>query len=94
MSPATPPTIEAIIHDLRAAHTATTQGQWTKGQTTHHTVAKRQTGQPYRVAEFRHADDALFCDLAHTFMPRLLDEIERLITAQGIPDDVRKQQSK
>lgn len=82
MSLATPPTIEAIIHDLRAAHAATTKGEWTKGQTTHHTVAKRQAGQPYRVAEFRHADDAQFCDLAHAFVPRLLDEIERLQRTQ------------
>lgn len=82
--------IDAIISDLRSSHAATTQGEWMKGETTHETVCKRDAGKPYRVASFRHADDAQFCDVAHAFVPRLLDELEKARAAleakQAEPD--------
>ena len=70
------PSIEAVMHDLRESHARTSKGEWSKGDTTHYTVAKRGDGKEYRIAEFRHADDAQFCDLAHAFVPRLIDEVE------------------
>lgn len=70
--------VAAIVSELRTSHAATTQGNWGKGKTTHHTAAKRKAGQPYHVAEFRHADDAQFCDLAHAHVPKLCDEVLRL----------------
>ena len=36
------------------------------------------TQEPYKITEFRHANDAQFCDLAHAFVPRLLSKIEVL----------------
>lgn len=74
--------IAAAIAELRASHAATTQGSWGKGKTSHHTASKRGAGQPYHVAEFRHADDAQFCDLAHAKVPALCDEVERLQAAR------------
>ena len=70
------PSIEAVMHALRASHARTSKGGWGKGDTTHKTVAKRGAGEPYWVAEFRHAADAQFCDLAHAFVPRLIAEVE------------------
>jgi len=67
---------EAMIHDLRGLHAQTTPGVWGKGQTTHHTVAKRDGSAPYRIAEFHHAADAAFCDAAHAFVPALLAQLE------------------
>lgn len=74
--------IAAAIAELRTSHAATTQGSWGKGKTSHHTASKRGAGQPYHVAEFRHADDAQFCDLAHAKVPALCDEVERLQAAR------------
>ena len=70
------PSIESVMHALRASHARTTKGEWGQGDTTHKTVAKRGAGEPYWVAEFRHAADAQFCDLAHAFVPRLIAEVE------------------
>lgn len=72
------PSLEAIIHDLRASHAQATAGTWGKGATTHETVSRTEGKQSYKVADFRHSNDAQFCDLAHAFTPRLLDEIESL----------------
>lgn len=72
------PGIEAIIHDMRESWARTTHGTWGKGDTTHETVARGGRKKEYKIADFRHADDAQFCDLAHAFTPRLLAEIESL----------------
>lgn len=53
-------------------------GAWGKGATTHETVSRAEGREPYKIAEFRHANDAQFCDLAHVFVPRLLSEIEAM----------------
>lgn len=62
-----------MIHDLAGLYAQTTPGKWGKGQTSHHTVSRREGQPPYRIAEFHHAHDAAFCDAAHTFMPTLLE---------------------
>lgn len=72
------PSIEPIIHDMRESWARTTHGTWGKGDTTHETVARGGREKEYKIADFRHADDAQFCDLAHAFTPRLLAEIESL----------------
>ena len=72
------PSLAAIIHDLRESYARTSPGTWGKGATTHETVSRAEGREPYKVAEFRHANDAQFCDLAHVFVPRLLSEIEAL----------------
>lgn len=72
------PSIEAVIHDMRESWARTTHGTWGKGDTTHETVARGGRKKEYKIADFRHADDAQFCDLAHAFTPRLLAEIESL----------------
>ena len=72
------PSLAAIIRDLRESHARTSPGAWGKGATTHETVSRTEGREPYKVAEFRHANDAQFCDLAHVFVPRLLSEIEAL----------------
>ena len=72
------PSLAAIIRDLRESHARTSPGAWGKGATTHETVSRAEGLAPYKVAEFRHANDAQFCDLAHVFVPRLLSEIEAL----------------
>lgn len=72
------PSLAAIIRDLRESHARTSPGAWGKGATTHETVSRSEGREPYKVAEFRHANDAQFCDLAHVFVPLLLSEIEAL----------------
>lgn len=69
--------LSLIIQDLRAQHSLATPGMWTRGSTSHQTVSERQGHEPYHVADFRHANDAAFCDLAHRHVPTLLDELER-----------------
>ena len=71
-------TIAAVIEGLRESHATTTQGQWCKGKTTHQTVARCQAGQLYHVAEFRHSDDADFCEQAHASVPKLLEYISEM----------------
>jgi len=63
------------INDLRGLHAQTTPGDWGKGQTTHHTVSRRKGQEPYRIAEFHHANDAAFCDAAHALFPLLLEAL-------------------
>lgn len=66
--------INAIISDLEVAHKSTTPGKWQKGQSTHETC--NEAG--YRIAEFRHSDDANFCDQAHNNFPKVLEYIRKL----------------
>lgn len=70
----TEPTIEEIIDSLEQAYAKTTTGTWKQGQTSHDTV----TENGYFVANFRHANDANFCDHAKNFLPRLLAHIRYL----------------
>lgn len=76
----TEPTIEEIIDSLEQAYAKTTTGTWKQGQTSHDTV----TENGYFVANFRHANDANFCDHAKNFLPRLLAHI-RYIQANQQP---------
>ena len=76
--------MDNIIHDLEESHKRTIQGTWQKGDTTHMTVAVLPDGKQYSIADFRHADDAQFCDLAHAFVPILIAEIRRLRAAMGL----------
>lgn len=79
---------------LREAHAATTKGRAVQfhprycpeaiGQpfsvwdTSHELSVIRETGSPYRLAEFRHAADALFMQEALNAAPSLLDAIDAL----------------
>ena len=63
---------ETLLADLKCTLAASTQGEWQKGATTHHTVT--ETG--YKIAEFHHASDALFCDVAHKLMPEIIGTLE------------------
>lgn len=69
-----------VIATLRELHADSTQGKWCKGISSHHTVSKRDGMEPYKIAEFRHAADAAFCDYAHANIPTLLDRIASLET--------------
>lgn len=66
--------IDSIIKVLRDAHSRTTQGCWTMGALINETIA-RVNDVATDVAKFRRVDDAKFCDLAHAFLPRIIDEI-------------------
>lgn len=73
--------IEDVIHDLKVLHAESTPGWWVKGNTTHDSVAVREGEiKPYAIGSFRHACDAAFIDAAHAWVPRLIEEIERLRT--------------
>lgn len=61
---------------LREALARTTDGKWGKGRTTHETVSRIDGREPYRIAEFHHADDAEFCDQAHALVGELLAELD------------------
>lgn len=78
--PALDSSLQTIISNMKKLHDATTQGRWMKGDTSHETVCQRKFGKPYKLADFRHADDASFVDYAHAHVPALLDEIARLRT--------------
>lgn len=76
--PAPDSNLETIISNMKKLHGMTTQGRWMKGDTSHETVCQRKVGKPYKLADFRHADDASFVDYAHAHVPALLNEIARL----------------
>lgn len=71
--------IEDIIHDLKVLHAESTPGWWVKGNTTHDSVSVRGSeDKPYTIGSFRHSCDAAFIDAAHAWIPRLIEEVERL----------------
>ena len=72
------PTLTEILQAFKVLHADSTPGEWSKGRTTHETVAVRPDQEPYRVAEFRHSADAQFCDAAHAYLPQVLQYIEQL----------------
>ena len=65
-------TTATLLADLKSSFAESTQGEWQKGATTHHTVT--ETG--YKIAEFHHASDAQFCDTAHKLMPEIIGTLE------------------
>lgn len=65
-------TLPPLLADLKGTLAASTNGEWQKGATTHHTVT--ETG--YKIAEFHHASDAQFCDVAHKLMPEIINMLE------------------
>ena len=67
--------LAVLLKTLRESHCRSLPGTWKRGKTTHHTI--NETG--YHVAEFRHADDAAFCDLAHNNLIALLDATHQLL---------------
>lgn len=69
--------IDYIIDALRKSHARTTQGNWAMGSLINETVSRTIHGDT-DVAKFRRTDDAHFCDLAHAFLPRVLDEYKSL----------------
>lgn len=73
------------IEELRAAHAATTQGEWGKGHATSTAVYKGRTSvcicQCFVTdsnVDSLPADNAAFIALAHNEFPAMLDEIESL----------------
>lgn len=70
-----PHDVERTIEDLRKLHELTTQGQWRCGQSSHETVSHAAGREDSHVAEFRHANDATFCDAAHNALPALLETL-------------------
>lgn len=80
-----PEPISDILSDLKESWKRTTPGSWGKGETTHKTVSRNEFKEEYHVAEFRHADDAQFCDLAHAFMPPVLQYITARDGSGAIP---------
>lgn len=78
MSNTAKPLTAEILQDLTALHSQTSAGKWTKGTSTHHTVAKQEGKEDYHIADFHHASDAAFVDVAHAYLPRLVQEVTRL----------------
>ena len=74
--------LDKLIAELEESYRHSTKGGWTKGNTTHHTVTKTN----YPIAEFHHASDAQFCDVAHGFMPRIIAELTKLNKLTGSGD--------
>lgn len=71
--------MDDILHDLAVLHSASTQGEWVKGDTTHDTVIERDGGKKqYHIASFHHASDAAFVDACHRWVPSVLAEVQRL----------------
>jgi hypothetical protein len=66
--------MRTLLQQLEDAYRYTTPGGWKKGLTTHHTVT--ETG--YHIAEFHHADDANFCDVAHNLAPQIIAALRQL----------------
>lgn len=64
-----------LAQQLQELHKHTTQGTWTRGETSHHIASNKGAGKPYKVAEFRHADDAQFCEFVHNNMPAILEAL-------------------
>jgi uncharacterized protein YdbL (DUF1318 family) len=70
-----------VLADLLTLHNRTSGGVWGQGVSSHQTVAKRDGHEDYRIADFRHARDASFVDVAHKYLPALVEEITRLRAA-------------
>ena len=85
MPPLPGPLNAEVLADLMTLHGRATKGVWAQGTSSHHTVAKRDGQEDYHIANFHHADDASFADVAHKYMPLLVarvTELERQNEAQ------------
>lgn len=71
-------TTTTLAQQLQALHARTTKGTWGRGETSHHIASNKGAGKHYRVAEFRHADDAEFCEFVHANMPAILEALGAL----------------
>lgn len=71
MTDCTPAQARELANSLTENFKASTQGTWGKGASTHETVARNFDQQKYKIADFRHADDAQFCDTAHLLAPKI-----------------------
>lgn len=76
----------ALAERLHAAYSASTAGAWCRGVGTHQIVAKVAGRPESRIAEFRHADDAHFCDVMHELAPAIIRELR----AQQAQQDARR----
>lgn len=74
-----------VLADLLTIHARTSKGVWSQGTSSHHTVAKREGAEDYHVANFHHADDASFVDVAHKYMPLLIDALRASRAALSHP---------
>lgn len=74
--------LKQLLDTLQAAYEGSTQGTWGKGMTTHHTVSDGCGYNRYPIAEFHHAADADFCDVAHEVAPLVVARAEELIEEQ------------
>lgn len=66
------------IDTLKLAYEQTTQGRWSEGRTSHHTVCNggRYERQAYPIGEFHHATDAEFVDYAHEHWQVLMEALQ------------------
>lgn len=67
-----------LADELEQFREDTTPGKWGKGSTTHETVATQTDGSKYHIADFRHAADAAFVDMAHRQARGIAAELRRL----------------
>jgi hypothetical protein len=65
---------DELIANIRGLFNDSTQGEWKKGATSHHTVT--ETG--YKIGEFHHASDAAFCDYMHGRAVDIITAIQEL----------------
>jgi formate-dependent nitrite reductase cytochrome c552 subunit len=73
-----PMTLAQKIEALLKAHQNTNGKGWQRGISTHHT----RTECGYHIAEFHHAVDAEFCDMAHALVPELMAHLVAMQHAQ------------
>ena len=64
-----------LVARIEEAFSASTKGVWGKGSSTHETVARNPGFEHYKIADFRHANDAQFCDLMHALAPEIIDAL-------------------
>lgn len=77
------------IDKLRAAHAATTQGEWVPEPEPNGATFSLWVDTDSLVAEYNTETDADFIALAHNEFPAMLDEIERLRAAEKTEHDRR-----
>lgn len=80
--------LKDLIEDLTILHQEATPGKWGKGRTSHETVASVEGKEPYKVADFRHAKDAAFADVAHLGMQKLLEATKGEYIIQAIEEKI------
>lgn len=81
--PAAAERADNLLVRIAEAYGAATVGHWEKGKTTHHTVIKCGARPDYHIAEFRHADDAAFCDTMHELAPAIIERLQATPPSQA-----------